>query len=547
MTAENIEDRLARLKAEWPAGSIVDRVMSQLGTAPQSVSSHRLASPRLPRRPRLVAALAASGLIAALGLAWVLIASHPATLQAAVEQYLARAATAHLEITVWDQKGQASKSEIWYRRGEGLRAEAAEEVIVEDNQFQWSWRPGSPSGELIVLRQPRPGFFGRHLTPLLSLPDLPSFIGRDRAPELDREIAGRACRGYIIAPKGPDPYLPPGATTEPFRGLVIADTDDRVHQITIQLRRKDGQWQSVRQISIAYDAPVPPERIAARLPEGAHVVDRDGSFNSLYPLERAIRRVEVGDLLFAVHDLRPIKDRDGVYVVSSVRGTPEYLRKFPPRRRWINPEVSALDVAFQMPSNGMLSGKYDRIGLATASREGVEYAWWMVIPRKPFVMKAGKPVFLPRNETSWIPGEPGRLDDPADKFWVPLSATYFDEHHKSAQGVSETVSQWVQIDLPLGREPGSFEEIAARARRDLLTMRHGGSYALLGIAADTRGDADNLKHMSHFEPNRITDADYAAAVLRGIDDLRQLDEVHEGGASGAAVVPSPKNDKAPPR
>jgi hypothetical protein len=31
--------------------------------------------------------------------------------------------------------------------------------------------------------------------------------------------------------------------------------------------------------------------------------------------------------------------------------------------------------------------------------------------------------------------------------------------------------------------------------------------------------------MSHFEPDQITDAEYAVAVHRGIDDMRSLDKV----------------------
>lgn len=90
MTAENIEERLSRLRTEWPADWIVDRVMSQIGKAPEPVDGRARWLLRPPRRPRFVAALAASGLIAALGLAWGLIASHPANLQAAVEQNFAR-------------------------------------------------------------------------------------------------------------------------------------------------------------------------------------------------------------------------------------------------------------------------------------------------------------------------------------------------------------------------------------------------------------------------------------------------------------------------
>ena len=200
------------------------------------MKAHRARSRRLVSP---LTALAASGLLAALGLAWVIITSHPSTLLAAVQDNLARAASAHLLITARDDKGQAHKSEAWYRRGEGIRLESPEEVLVEDGQFQWSWRPNVPAGEQVVLRQPRQGFFKKQLTPLLALPDIPAFLSRDRAPEFDRDVNGRACRGYLLSQTGPDPSLPPGARPvdpRPFRVLVLADTDERVHEVIMQHR-----------------------------------------------------------------------------------------------------------------------------------------------------------------------------------------------------------------------------------------------------------------------------------------------------------------------
>jgi hypothetical protein len=541
MTPENVEKRLAELRAAWPAGSIVDRVMARLALLPEAVPppSHR---PWYSRRPRLITAMAASGLLAAFGLAWLLIASQPTTLLAAIAQNLARAGSAHLDITFWDDKGQPFKSEIWYRRDGGLRAEGPDEVLVEDNQFQWTWRTGAHEGEPVVLRQLRPNFLGRSLSRILALPDIPSFLSRDRAPELDRQIKGVACRGYILTPTGPDPDLPHGAKPvngRPFRGLVLVDADDRVHQFTFQERQDDGAWRSVREMRIQYGVAVPPEKFAARFPAGARVIDRDRVFDDRYPLERALHRVEAGGLLFAVHDLWPLQNRDGFYVVTSVRGTADFLRKYPPRRRWINAEVSALDVAMQPMASGNYGGKYDRIGLGSAAREGVEFSWWMIVPRKYFQVKNGKKVFEPENDESYMPGEPGRLDDLPGKARVPLSANYWDERLRDANGAMGMITQWVEVALPAGRQPTTLEDAAARARRDLLMMRHGGTYALLGVAADAKPDASTLKPWSHFEPDKVTDAEYAAAVRRGLDDLRQIDEVHD--VDPGLVLPSGEN------
>jgi hypothetical protein len=525
MTPDHVEDRLAQLRSQWPVGSLAATIITRISSEPVPMKAHRARSHRLVSP---LAALAASGLLAALGLAWVIIASHPSTLLAAVQDNLARAKSAHLLIAFWDDKGQVHRSEAWYRRGEGIRLESPEEVLVEDGQFQWSWRPNTPADEQVVLRQPHQGFFSKHLTPLLALPDIPAFLSRDRAPEFDRDVNGKACRGYLLTQTGPDPSLPPGARPvdpRPFRVLVLADADERVHNVIMQHREGNGDWRPSREVRIEYDVSVPPERIAPHPPAGARIIDRDEAFSSRYPLDQALLRFEVGGLLFAVHDLRPLKDREGIYVVSSVRGTPEFLRKYPPRRRMINPEISVLDVAFQPMGNGMMGGKYDRISLGNVAREGVEYAWWLVIPRKFFRLKDGKRVYEPQSDTSWVPGEPGRLDNVPGRLHVPLSATFWDEHHRDAKGVQQTVSQWVEVPLPPDRLPATIDDVAARTRHDLLLMGYGGSHSLLGIAAGTKADGSSLRPMNHFEPNQITDVEYAAAVRCGIDDLRSLDKV----------------------
>jgi hypothetical protein len=545
MTPEHVEDRLASLRAGWPARSIVDRVMARLAMVPETEAPPSSRS-WFSRWPRLITAAVASGLLAAFGLAWLVIASQPTTLLAAIAQNLARAGSAHLDITVWDDKGQAHKSEIWYRQDGGLRAEGPDDVLVEDNQFQWTWRTGAQEAQPIILRQPRPNFLGRSLARILALPEIPSFLSRDRAPDLDRQVSGIGCRGYMLTPTGPDPDLPPGArpvNQRPFRGLVLADAEDRVHEITFQDRRDDGTWRSVREMRIDYGVAVPPEKIAVRLPAGARVIDRDRVFEERYPLDRALHRVEAGGLLFAVHDVRPMKGREGFYVVSSVRPTAEFLRKYPPRRRWINAEVSALDVAMQPMASGNYGGKYDRIVLGNAAREGVEFSWWMIIPRRYFQMKDGKKVFEPENDISYMPGEPGRLDDLAGKARVPLSANYWDERLRDPQGAMGTISQWVEVALPADREPTTLEDAAARARHDLLIMRHGGTYGLLGVAADSKVDASTMRSMSYFEPEKVTDAEYAAAVRRGFDDLRQTDEVHE--VDPGLMAPAPGRTPPP--
>jgi hypothetical protein len=177
----------------------------------------------------------------------------------------------------------------------------------------------------------------------------------------------------------------------------------------------------------------------------------------------------------------------------------------------------------------MQGGKYDRIVMGSASRDGVEFSWWLVVPRRFFKVKEGKRDYLPENDQSALPGEPGRLDDLPGAARVPLSATYWGEQHRNAKGVQQDVSTWAEVPLAPERAPGTLEEVAAHARRDLLMMGVGGAGGLLGVAADGKKGADPLRPLSHFSPETISNADFAAAVRRGLDDLRQLDEVRDIG------------------
>ncbi len=129
---------------------------------------------------------------------------------------------------------------------------------------------------------------------------------------------------------------------------------------------------------------------------------------------------------------------------------------------------------------------------------------------------------------------------------MPLSASYWDEKHRDANGVTQSVAIWAEVSLPPDRPPTTLDDDAA-ARHDLLLMGIGGAGCLLGMAADTKGDARTLRPLSHFAPETVSDADFAAAVHRGYNDMRELDEVRDLGLEGmlppAGGAPALHQDK----
>ena len=326
---DDLEDRMTQLREAWPVDSMVEDVMARI----------RATAPRPGRRRRLLLGLSLSGIAAAVVLALLVIMNQPRTLLAAVQEGLERAQTAHVTTTSWGNHDAIYKDEIWYRRGEGLRYEAPEQVIVEDGRTQWSWSTGPGVTEPVVLRQSSPGFFTTGLLSKLALPDFRGDWARFRTPEMDRVVDGRACRGYTLSLADLE-QMQPGTRVvdgQERRAFILAETDGRIAVVTVERRPPGGAWQREREVHIEYDVPIPAREGGRPVPAGARVVDCDRAFSSLFPLEKALHRVELGGLILAVHDLQPLKDREGFYVVSSVRGTPEFLKQYPPRRRPLNP------------------------------------------------------------------------------------------------------------------------------------------------------------------------------------------------------------------
>jgi hypothetical protein len=525
MTTDDLEERLAKLRADWPVPSMVHDVMAQIDAAATKAGSR----PPRGRRRQLALGVAVLGLLACLGLGWTLFTGGPRTLQAAIEEGLARAESAHIVFLAPDDQGQLMKvGEIWYRRGEGYRSEHGDEVEVDDGTHHWLWSTegGATGKELTVLRRPGHGFWAAQIVSSLALPDLPSTTTQEPAPGLDRVVNGEPWRAFIVRE-----ILPPGARFADgaaHRAVVLADPGRRIHAVIAEYE-EEGRWRTSHEIRIEYDVGVRREQIALNLPPGARVIDPADAFSARCSLERALFQIEVGGLILAVHDLRPLEHGEGYYVVSSVRGTPEHLRAFPPKRRWINSEQSALDVA-DLRSGAWMMEHYDGIEMARAAYEGVQVSWWLIVPRRFIEMVDGK-----RVEIETIPRtEPRALDDIPGKVRLPLLAIYSDSGERVARGLPAQVSQWVEVPLPSEHTATTLQDVAGWTRRDLLLMRHGSVWDMYGF---TPGPVTEDRPLDHFEPDKVSDAEFAVAVQRVIDSFRALDESKGETPPGAAPPP----------
>ena len=111
---------------------------------------------------------------------------------------------------------------------------------------------------------------------------------------------------------------------------------------------------------------------------------------------------------------------------------------------------------------------------------------------------------------------------------------YWDKQHRDARGVQMNVFQWVEVPLPADRRPMTLEDVASRSRRDLLLMRHGSLCDMYGYAAGADGPPLE-RPLDHFEPDKVTDTDYAAAIRRLVEEFQDLDVVVDPGPPGDAA------------
>ncbi len=506
MTPDELENKLRHLGANWPMPSVAQAVLTRIESDPVPQARRSL----FRRRRWILFGSAVALLIAAA--VWLLFLATPRTLQAQVRRALDRSKTAHVVISSLDEKGVRRRADIWYERGRGFRAEAPDEVILDDGKHQWTWQPGSKESELVIVRRPSADAAAM-ITGMFQLADVPE--AHLRAIEHDREFNGRSCRGYIVTPPPsmvvsadkPEPIPDP----HPPRIVVLTDPEDRIVHLEVQ-RHVNGQWQSGREVSIAYDVKVPAEKLAVNLPAGGRVIDADKALSERFSLDRAWAKAEGGGLLFAVHELLRGED-DTFYVVSSVRGTAEHLKKYPPRRRRVNLQTTIIDVAQQTASS--VDSECHRVALASAESDGVHYLWWLAARRRFFTIEQGKRTPRPNIRTPRPGIAAPALEVRSGQVRLPLQANYRDP-----RAGSNMVDVSVEVSLPDVKRTESLAKIAARVRRDGLLLQHGVGASLYGWVK--KGE---LRHLS---PDQITDAEYARQVNHQLQWLRSFDEITEG-------------------
>jgi hypothetical protein len=193
----------------------------------------------------------------------------------------------------------------------------------------------------------------------------------------DAVVKGNPCRSFVLTgvKNATDPQLKAGQR----RLRVLLDAQSRLIRGFME-ERSGNEWLVRLTMNWEYDIPIDPTMFEPRFPQDVRIVDADAEFDAFVDLKNAAYREERNGIIYAIHRAERFQG-GGILVVSSVRGMPDTLKKYPPTRRAIGPGkmfVEGPAVNWDLSPQG--SGFFE-IQLASANHQGINVRWWIVIPR----------------------------------------------------------------------------------------------------------------------------------------------------------------------
>lgn len=471
MSNTEIQQQLERLATQWPGESVAAEVVSQLSDSP--------IHPVLPSRKidfRLYSwiGVVATVVVFAASL-WI---SMPRSMQSALQDNLQNASRWYALKEVFDE-GETTTGEVWFDRDHGFRLHGMGQVTVDDGKVSHSWSLNSK--ETTVLK--RPSMDGITMTAeMFDVSKIPSDWKKRRSEDLDREVGGVGCRAYVVS-------IPrQAADNRDQRSVLLLDSSERLRQLISQTRLQDS-WQLASRMTIDYEREIPASTFQLDFPADARIVDVQSGLENRFPVNQAVATGEKDGLLFAIHDLVSLDD-GSYYVVSSVRGTPDYLTKFPPTRRPLNLNYTALDVVSQLGSHGSVDGG-TQVMMYNMEWQGVHYLWWVMTP----------------NDRGT--GTPSRLSAQPDNVRIPLVGNHLHKDRRDHRGVQLQTRLALMVPL-VGDQKSSLEQVVANARTDMQLVSSAlGEFGSLPIAG--AADANTVVFTSF---DQITDAGYAKELRK---------------------------------
>ncbi|MEO2013030.1 MAG: hypothetical protein ABGZ53_01530 [Fuerstiella sp.] len=469
MSSHEIEDQLERLGQTWPGESVADRVADRLQETTPPIRSRQLTTSLVYRA---IGVLATTITVVALGF-WLRM---PQTLQAALRQSLQKSNSWHMTFETFDDR-EVTRGEVWFHRDHGFRTELKGQVTVDNGTHSYTWsRKGDNSP--VLLRPSKDDV--AMVSEMCDLSNIPSDWTKQRQPKLDQEVAGDQCQAFLLGREAN-----PEGEVQDARMVALIDRQTRP-RLMIRQRLVHGEWEKQSQITIDYERPIGAAVFEPDYPRNATVVNVQTALKGRFPLAEAAATQQKDGLLFAVHDLIPIDDGTW-YVVSSVRGTPEYLLKYPPEKRRLNLHHTAFDVAWQLGSHGS-AGSATQLLMFKMEWQGVEYLWRLV--------------YWPHNVSQSHGAAP-------DKLRVPLSAVHIHPDRRNSGNVQIDTS--IDLDVPVVHaDESTLEEVIAKARIDMQLVSS--VFAETESLAIARSMDENSVLFTSFDD--ITDQAYAQELRK---------------------------------
>ncbi len=498
MTKNDIESRLLDLANRWPVGSVADAVEHRLRSIPRP--RQQQSSRRAMQWTGMGVAVAAALAVAAF---YVAIVAVPTNLYAQVADSIRKSMSAHMQIVSTNADGSRTVGAIWYSRELGVRGELGDESFIDNGKQQWTWKASNEAPSIVSRRASRDAI--AMIADTLQLPK-----GSDqvtRATESDREIQGQKCSAYKVT-------VPVGSDSDPHakkpENRILAWQNELKQIVLVQHEQLDtptGKWRSTRELTITYDVMIADDKFTAKFPASTRIVDEDRVWTERFAIEKAHAPAESGGLLFAIHELSRC-DNGSYYVVSSVRGTNEHLRKHPPKSRRLNLQTSLLDVAEQFCS--VTSQQNCHIApIASHEIDGVHYLWWLAVDRSYFRVESNQRVPQPAGK---------KMESELGHIRLPLLANY-----RGELAGSSMVSTYASVDLPKDARVLSLRDVALQVQQDSALSQQG---LMVHTFENSVG--------SYVPANFLTVEKMVKFLQSELDWLSANDELGEANLSGPA-------------
>ena len=302
-----------------------------------------------------------------------------------------------------------------------------------------------------------------------------------RYPKADRSIQGRTCRAYLLTKL--DRYADSSLKAGQRRILLFVDEESRLVRAAHESRDGD-EWRTESLSDWTYDEPINEALFQPNFGDDVKIVDADEAFDAFADPATAVHCEERDGLIYAIHHVERFEN-GGVLVVSSVRGTAETLKEFPLKKSLFRVDGPATNYNASPQGSGFF-----RLDLASASHQGIDVRWWVLIPR-------GTP-------PNHFEVSPGRIKL---NVGVTPSGEYAKARHRDEKGIINHMRWDVELDLP---RPGQ----AANAQRDCRSSPHRSRRS--DFSSDqTAHIGDHRVHKSS-DVDDINSAEYAKAIANKI-------------------------------